>query len=229
MWGKRFGPPLLTIQGLVPGPLPSEKSLSFCSTGSLPQLDAGVGALFLLWLQQTSSWQRDHCRKERKRPGPPGFIFLKMMLPHLSTYVPSGTVHSRQERGATPVSIDNQWMNGMWSIHMVRMVFSLKREGILPPATRWMSILLSEASGHKRTNTELDRAVKFVETEVGPGASERDEGLLFEGCAAAAAAKSLQSCLTLCSPIDSSPPGFHVPGILQARALQWVAISFSNT
>ena len=43
-----------------------------------------------------------------------------------------------------------------------------------------------------------------------------------------AAAKSLQSCLTLCDPIDSSPPGFSVPGILQARILEWVAISFSN-
>ena len=42
------------------------------------------------------------------------------------------------------------------------------------------------------------------------------------------AAKSLQSCLTLCDPIDSSPPGFPVPGILQARTLEWVAISFSN-
>ena len=45
---------------------------------------------------------------------------------------------------------------------------------------------------------------------------------------AAAAAKSLQSCLTLCSPIDGSPPGSPVPGILQARTLEWVAISFSN-
>ena len=45
---------------------------------------------------------------------------------------------------------------------------------------------------------------------------------------AAAAAKSLQSCLTLCDPIDSSPPGSPVPGILQARSLEWVAISFSN-
>jgi len=45
---------------------------------------------------------------------------------------------------------------------------------------------------------------------------------------AAAAAKSLQSCPTLCDPIDSSPPGFPVPGILQARILEWVAISFSN-
>ena len=43
-----------------------------------------------------------------------------------------------------------------------------------------------------------------------------------------ASAKSLQSCLTLCSPIDGSPPGSPVPGILQARTLEWVAISFSN-
>ena len=44
----------------------------------------------------------------------------------------------------------------------------------------------------------------------------------------AAAAKSLQSCPTLCDPIDGSPPGSPVPGILQARALEWVVISFSN-
>ena len=46
--------------------------------------------------------------------------------------------------------------------------------------------------------------------------------------AAAAAAKSLQSCPTLCNPIDGSPPGSAVPGNLQARTLEWVAISFSN-
>ena len=45
----------------------------------------------------------------------------------------------------------------------------------------------------------------------------------------AAAAKSLQSCPTLCDPVDGSPPGSAVPGILQARTLEWVAISFSNT
>ena len=44
----------------------------------------------------------------------------------------------------------------------------------------------------------------------------------------AAAAKSLQSCLTLCDPRDGSPPGSPVPGIRQARTLDWVAISFSN-
>ena len=46
--------------------------------------------------------------------------------------------------------------------------------------------------------------------------------------AAAAAAKSLQSCPTLCDPIDASPPGSPIPGILQARTLEWVAISFSS-
>ena len=46
--------------------------------------------------------------------------------------------------------------------------------------------------------------------------------------AAAAAAKSLQSCPTLCDPIDGSPPSSPVPGILQARILEWVAMSFSN-
>ena len=45
--------------------------------------------------------------------------------------------------------------------------------------------------------------------------------------AAATAAKSLQSCLTLCDPIDGSPPDSAVPGILQARTLEWIAIAFS--
>ena len=48
------------------------------------------------------------------------------------------------------------------------------------------------------------------------------------GLPAAAAAKSLQLCPTLCDPIDGSPPGSPVPEILQARTLEWVAISFSN-
>ena len=57
----------------------------------------------------------------------------------------------------------------------------------------------------------------------------QDVGASFPGvvATAAAAAKSLQSCPTLCDPIDSSPPGSPVPGILQARTLEWVATSFS--
>ena len=59
----------------------------------------------------------------------------------------------------------------------------------------------------------------------GEGSSPRGSGGL---AAAATAAKSIQSCLTLCNPIDSSPPGSSVHGILQARTLEWVAISSSN-
>ena len=58
--------------------------------------------------------------------------------------------------------------------------------------------------------------------------SSKAFSLTFDIVAAAAAAKSLQSCPTLCDPIDGSLPGSPVPGILQARTLEWVAISFSN-
>ena len=57
-----------------------------------------------------------------------------------------------------------------------------------------------------------------------PNRKSEETFLLLTG----AAAKSLQSCPTLCDPIDGSPPGFPVPGILQAITLEWVAISFSN-
>ena len=53
---------------------------------------------------------------------------------------------------------------------------------------------------------------------------KRRSGIYVQWYTAAAAAKSLQSCLTLCDPIDGSPPGSPVPGILQARILEWVAI-----
>ena len=62
----------------------------------------------------------------------------------------------------------------------------------------------------------------------GAGEDSWDSLVLQDQAAAAAAAKSLQSCLTLCDPRDGSLPGSPVPGILQARTLEWVAISFSN-
>ena len=57
---------------------------------------------------------------------------------------------------------------------------------------------------------------------------KKHDGTIGGTTPAAAAAKLLQSCPTLCDPIDGSPPGSPVPGILQARTLEWVAISFSN-
>ena len=56
----------------------------------------------------------------------------------------------------------------------------------------------------------------------------KEMSLLFNMLSAAAVAKSLQSCSTLCNSIDGSSPGFPIPGILQARTLEWVAISFSK-
>ena len=69
-----------------------------------------------------------------------------------------------------------------------------------------------------RQETLLQRTRRVQEEDVNASAA----------AAAAAAAKSLQSCMTLCDPIDGSPPGSPVPGILQARTLEWVAISFSS-
>ena len=63
---------------------------------------------------------------------------------------------------------------------------------------------------------------------ISPGKAEHISNTDFLKIRVAAAAKSLQSCLTLCNPTDSSPPGSAVPGILQARTLEWVAISFSK-
>ena len=65
-------------------------------------------------------------------------------------------------------------------------------------------------------------------TEMKESISSQVTETLNEKVAVAAAAKSLQSCLTLCDPRDGSPPGSAVPGILQARTLEWVAISFSH-
>ena len=65
------------------------------------------------------------------------------------------------------------------------------------------------------------------------GIQEGTKNILKAGCkpvdaAAAAAAKLLQLCLTLCDPIDCRPPGSPIPGILQARTLEWISISFCN-
>ena len=68
----------------------------------------------------------------------------------------------------------------------------------------------------------------LVKAMVFPVVMHGCESWTIKKAAAAAAAKSLQSCPTLCDPIDGSPPDSTVPGILQARTLEWVAISFSN-
>ena len=84
----------------------------------------------------------------------------------------------------------------------------------------WIAISFSRGSSQLRAQTRVslivDRHFTIWATREVPDS------------VVAAAAKSLQSCLTLCDPIDGSPPGSAIPGILQARTLEWVAISFSN-
>ena len=74
----------------------------------------------------------------------------------------------------------------------------------------------------------LPTKARIVKAMVFPVVMYEYESWTIKKAAAAAAAKSLQSCLTLCDHIDGSPPGSPVPGILQARTLEWVAISLPN-
>ena len=89
---------------------------------------------------------------------------------------------------------------------------------------KWSRSVVSDSSQpHGLQPTRLLRPWNFPGKSTGMGCHR-----LLLNKPAAAAAKLLQSCPTLCDPIDSSPPGSPVPAILQARTLEWVAISFSN-
>ena len=70
--------------------------------------------------------------------------------------------------------------------------------------------------------------MELTSLQENPSPSQAGSAFAQDTAAAAAAAKSLQSCPTLCNLVDGSPPSSPVPGILQARTLEWVAISFSN-
>ena len=85
----------------------------------------------------------------------------------------------------------------------------------------WVAVPFFRGSSQPRDLTQVSHiAVEFFTSWA--------TGEALKGASAAAAAKSLQSCPTLCDPIDGSPPGSPIPGIVQAGILEWVAISFSK-
>ena len=86
----------------------------------------------------------------------------------------------------------------------------------------------NDPDNHNGMATDLEPDILECDVKWALGSITMNKASGGDGIPAAAAAKSLQSCLTLCDPIDSSPPGSPVPGILQARTLEWAAISFSN-
>ena len=90
---------------------------------------------------------------------------------------------------------------------------------LLARILEWVAFPFSRGSSQPRDQTQVSHIAGRFFTSWGSREAQKD---------AAAAAKLLQSCLTLCDPRDGSPPGSPVPGILQARTLEWVAISFSN-
>ena len=92
---------------------------------------------------------------------------------------------------------------------------------------RFVSGAKEKMNLQRRSQERSDSEESLLQTSLKPVIpNKRSHFPLFY--AAAAAAKSLQLCPTLCDPIDGSPPGSPIPGILQARTLEWVAISFSS-
>ena len=107
---------------------------------------------------------------------------------------------------------------------------SLCHRGALSPGVDWPCLLHLRNLGHwifqkkrvKRKKTERNISIENKLWR------EKKRQMPRSTAAAAAATTSLQSCLTLCDPVDGSPPGSPVPGFLHARTLEWVAISFST-
>ena len=149
-------------------------------------------------------------------------------------------VAQRSASSSFPPGVESRWRAGLVSI----LVFSQRgtmlhevyeREVGVPSAPKTSSLFTLTLAGkgtlkskEKNVTTEWLDAIMAHMVSVSCWPSAIILTLESRISKFAAAAKLLQSCPTLCVPIDGSPPGSHIPGILQARTLEWVAVSFSN-
>ena len=111
---------------------------------------------------------------------------------------------------------------------------SSEHSGLITSRMDWLDLLavqgtLKSLLQHHRSKASILQCLAFFVVQLSHPHMTTGKTIPLTAAAAAAAAKSLQSCPTLCNPIDGSPSGSAVPGILQARTLEWVAISFSNS
>ena len=114
-----------------------------------------------------------------------------------------------------------------WSLragHLPRITQRVKDSSTIPSLNLLAKLILFPLCYTAPTDTESNEGRERGKKET----KEGKQVFKVKYQLSAAAAKSLRSCPTLCNPIDGSPPGSPVPGILQARTLEWVAISFSN-
>ena len=115
---------------------------------------------------------------------------------------------ARTWKQPTCPSVD-EWIRKLWYIYTMEYYSAIKKNTFQSVLMRWMKlepIIQNEVTQKEKHQARI--TLRYTN--------------------AAAAAKSPQSCPTLCDPIDGSPPGSPVPGILQARTMEWVAISFCN-
>ena len=133
----------------------------------------------------------------------------------------------------------DEWIKKLWHVYTVGFYSAIKRNAFESILMRWMNlelIIQSEVSQKEKNKYHILMNIYIWNLEKwywwiylqGSKGDADIENRLVDTMGKGATAKSLQSCPTLCDPIDGSPPGSPVPGILQARTLEWIAISFPN-
>ena len=133
----------------------------------------------------------------------------------------------------------DEWIKKLWHVYTVGFYSAIKRNAFESILMRWMNlelIIQSEVSQKEKNKYHILMNIYIWNLEKwywwiylqGSKGDADIENRLVDTMGKGATAKSLQSCPTLCDPIDGSPPGSPVPGILQARTLEWVAIALSG-